>query len=164
MRKKILGLALATFLIAVGLLATTAIVGGQGENKPKKQHIFVFESRAVTVSREPGPEIDLPIGTGWFVEGALFREGGEGDPIGFWTASVLKTTPAGTLKNIVVQIYDFTGMGTLYATSVGPNSLGRVNAITGGTGEFQGANGQCTSIPGLRWTCDLGIFAPEILD
>ena len=43
MRKKMIRIAFITLLVAVGLLATTVIVGAQGNNSPIQGQVFIFE-------------------------------------------------------------------------------------------------------------------------
>ena len=164
MRKKIIGLALATFLIAVGLLATTAIVGAQSKSSLVEHHKTIVFDLVFLSSSPPGPLVDLDIGTVRIVEFALFQEGGEGDSIGNLTSTVVKTKPAGIDGRMEDGAFDFFGRGTVFTTGIIPDSFpGLVVAITGGTGEFQGANGECTFVPGSA-ICDLAIIAPHIPD
>lgn len=166
MRKNIIGIAFATLLVAVGLLATTAFVGAN--NNSNGTQILVFES-AFLSSSPTGPVTNLDIRTVRISESALFREGGAGSPIGNLTATLIKTKPAGTLGFMVNAANDFLGLGTLYSTRVEPNSLGslgRVHAIISGSGAFQGARGQCivtdSATLTFLWTCNLGITAPAL--
>ena len=171
MRKNIIGIAFATMVVAVGLLATTAFVGAN--NSSDGNHIFEFESSFLNATPAGTPINELDIRTVRISESDLFRKGegagGAGVPIGHLAVIVIKTEPAFTDGHVTDAAADFTGMGTLFVTRVNPHALpGIILAITGGTGEFQGASGQCvvTEIsrpPLLRlWTCDLGITAPAL--
>lgn len=164
MRKKIIGLAVATFLIAVGLLATTAIVAAQGEDNPNKNHIFVFEATFLSAS-PPVPILELEIRTMAIREWNLFREGEgpDGDVIGTRTGVLTKTKPKDTQGFWEDSALEFLDVDTLHITRLFPYEI---RAITVGTGAFQGAQGQCSTTAlgpaHILITCDLGIFAPEI--
>lgn len=158
MRWKIFGIAIIASLVALALLATTAVVGAEDESDEQ----LVFDLQVTNIN-PPGPISNLGIGEIRVTEGKLFSVGEAGGPdaIGAFKVSQVSTKPVGEIGTILQGAFEFFGEGIFFTANVIPNPFGRVSAITGGIEEFRGASGECKFAPVpesqgvVRGTCEL---------